>query len=228
MTAIPPPPALGAKFHADGSPAPFAGNTVICHLDPGSDAFRHMVAIQDAFRNASFAAKLAFLPPPSFHMTVFEGVCDTVRNKPGHWPDDLPNDAPCAEVTRRFSDKLAAMPAPAGFRTRPVGLRTFWPNGCAVQLAPLDGDENRKIRDYRDALSETLRLRHADHDGYPFHSTLFYLIDWLSPAEQADFTELSRHGSDRLSSAGFLFELGAPEFCAFDDLGHFERLAFLG
>lgn len=228
MTAIPPPPALGAKFHADGSPAPFAGNTIICHLDRGSDAFRRMAAVQDAFGAASFAAKLALLPPSSIHMTVFEGVCDTVRNRPGHWPDDLPNDAPCADVTRHFADKLAAMPAPSGFRLRPVGLTTFWPNGCAVQLAPLDGDENRKIRDYRDALSDILRLRHADHDGYPFHSTLFYLIDWLNPAEQAEYIALSWHWSEYLNAGETLFELGAPEFCRFDDLGHFERLALLG
>ncbi len=228
MTVIPPPPALGAKFHADGSPAPFAGNTIICHLDPASDAFNRMVAIQDGFRKSSFAAKLAFLPPTSFHMTVFEGVCDIVRDRPGHWPADMQDDAPCADVTRHFADRLAGMPAPAGFAMRAIGLQTFWPNGCAIRLAPADSSQNRMIRDYRDALSETLRLRHADHDGYPFHSTLFYMTDWLSPAEQADYVALSAELAQQMSEAEILFELGRPEFCTFDDLSHFERLRFLG
>ena len=228
MTAIPPPPSLGTKFHADGSPAAFAGNTVICHLDPAGDAFGQMAMIQDAFREASFGAKLALLPPSSFHMTVFEGVCDTVRDRPGHWPDDLAGNAPCAEVTRHFARKLAAMPAPSGFTMRAVGLETSWPHGCAVRLEPLDGAENRRIRDYRDALSETLRLRHADHDGYRFHSTLFYLIDWLSPAEQAEYTALSGQLARNIGDAALLFELGRPEFCTFDDLTRFERLAYLG
>jgi len=228
MTGLPRPPATGAKFYADGSPAPFAGNTIICHLDPGSDAFRQMVAIQDAFRNSAAAAKLAFLPRPSFHMTVFEGVCDTVRGKPGHWPDDMENDASCSQVTRHFARKLAVLPAPSGFRMRPVGLGTVWPVACGVRLEPVDGTENRRIRQYRDALAETLCLRHADHDGYPFHCTLFYLIDWLSPAEQADYLALSGQLDQQLTEAGVLFDIGPPEFCTFDDLTHFERLSFLG
>ncbi len=189
----PPPPSTGVKFTADGAPLPFAGNTFICHLDPECPAHGQMTEISKAFRSAPFSGKLAFLPPSSFHMTVFEGVCDQIRDKPGHWPADLGNDLSCDEVTRHFAANLEKIDHPSGFTMRPTGLQTYWPIGCAVHLEPFDQSENRKIRDYRDALSQALRLRHAEHDSYPFHSTLFYSVDWLSAEEQADFFQMASH-----------------------------------
>ncbi|TEA18068.1 hypothetical protein C8034_v011367 [Colletotrichum sidae] len=43
----------------------------------------------------------------SFHMTVFEGVCDQVR-QPGYWPSDLASNAPLETCNTHFEKTLSS------------------------------------------------------------------------------------------------------------------------
>jgi hypothetical protein len=71
------------KFNPDGSPRPFAGNTVICHL-PQQARFRDVVvALGNALRSSSFGTKLAVLPSDSYHVTILGGPNDQDRCQVG-------------------------------------------------------------------------------------------------------------------------------------------------
>lgn len=65
-------PARGGKFATDGSVQVWPGNTFVCHVQTGAslDALR---ALQEEVKLSRFARLFAFLPPSSFHMTVFQG-----------------------------------------------------------------------------------------------------------------------------------------------------------
>src|SRR5262245_53622902 len=95
----PPSPAglTGGKFNPDGSVRRFPGNTIIFHLSTDSPLQVLLRALYNKLDNAADLRHLyTLLPPDSWHMTIFEGVCDEVR-RPGYWPSDLPMNASLEE-----------------------------------------------------------------------------------------------------------------------------------
>src|SRR5450830_1283731 len=83
------PASVGHKFTADGQVRHFPGNTIICHIDKNSEAFRALLDINVLLERSNLLKRIVPVPPASYHMTVFAGLVDEVR-KPGYWPDDLP------------------------------------------------------------------------------------------------------------------------------------------
>ncbi|NJN16631.1 MAG: DUF1868 domain-containing protein [Oscillochloris sp.] len=72
---------VGRKFHPDGSARLFPGNTVICFAAASEPLYQAAVGLQDRLRTTSYGHRFALLPPPSFHMTVIELLCDQVREQ---------------------------------------------------------------------------------------------------------------------------------------------------
>lgn len=221
------PVAVGTKFEPDGRVRRFAGNTVICHVPADGVLFAALVAMQASYAAAPFARKLTLLPASSLHMTVFEGVCEDIR-EPSRWPRDLPTDLPLDAVTRHFAERLGCFDPACRlpFRLRPAPPTPSW-GGAVLALAPLDEAEDANLRGLRDRLAERLLLRVPTHAGYVFHITLAYVIDWLDPEEDAAIRVLYAAGARRIADLGPV-ELGPPEFCRFDDMFAFERLSLLG
>ena len=91
----------GKKFSEGGRVLEFPGNTVICRISPQSKQFHLLVRIRQQLKAQPWAEKFFFLPPSSYHMTVFEGVCDQVR-QPERWTVKLPLDAKLEEVDTFF------------------------------------------------------------------------------------------------------------------------------
>jgi hypothetical protein len=66
----PTPKDASLKFNPDGSPRPFAGNTIICHL-PQQCRFRdETAALGEALQSSSFSRKCGILPSNSYHISV--------------------------------------------------------------------------------------------------------------------------------------------------------------
>ena len=57
--------------------------------------------------DAEVAQIYTLLPPSSWHMTVFDGVCDGNRNGE-RWPGDLDREAPLLEINQTFEARLKA------------------------------------------------------------------------------------------------------------------------
>ena len=90
---------LGTRFDGDGRFLTEAGNTVVRHVVPGSDAEEALVELR-------------------------EGVIDT-RRQAHYWPDDLPLDAPIDEATRFLGDRLKGFSEPGDFNMRVVQVTPF-------------------------------------------------------------------------------------------------------
>lgn len=213
------------KFSPDGSPRPFQGNTLICHLVAQSRFRDAVTAFGDALRSSAFRQKIAFTPPDSYHMTVIPGANDLDRAASG-WPKDVALDAPIAECTRIIGDRVRAfrMHTDLPLRVRATGERLIG----SIRLEPLDELENFKLRRLRDRLaSEVLHFRQHDHDAYVFHLTLGYQLSPLTIAEETAHKLLrDRHMPD-IIDAGCLIEFGNPEYCSFFDMTRFEPLQSL-
>ncbi|MGY2046605.1 DUF1868 domain-containing protein [Methylobacterium sp. JK268] len=224
-------PWIGIKFTAAGKVLPCPGNTIICHVPPGGAAAAALEAFRAATAAEPYAGKFAFTPPSSYHMTVFEGVVDLVR-KPGFWPADLPLDAPLGACDRVFLEKLEGfdLGCEPRFRMRVAegaDDREARP-GEAIRLAPVDDQEEAKLRGLRDRLAELLRLRQPGHAAYRFHTTQTYALAPLTEPEAARYRAFRRDALARLAAAMPVLELGAPEFCFFDDMFEFRPRLYLG
>lgn len=228
---LPRPADVGRKFHADGSVRAFAGNTVICHLPEDGPAYAALMHVHERLAAVS-AHRHALLPPSSWHMTVFEGVCDQIRD-PGRWPADLPLDASLAASLAACTDLFAARLRAARFGiTAPIrmavgGVVAVHGGFLGVRLEPADPEEHLRLRTLRDRLSALLGLQVPVHRGYGFHLTLGYQIDWLEPAEQLALSEACRAATAHLLEAAPVFTFGVPAFCTFQDMHAFHPLVRL-
>lgn len=218
------PRGVPSKFDPDGNVQPFPGNTVVSHLAPSSDLYISMLGLYDKLSKSHLSHLYTMLPPSSWHMTIFEGVCDQVR-KPGFWPTDLSFDATMEECTTLFEEKLSSFSLQCdppylakitGFSPLEIGI------GVHVELRT--DEEEMRLRELRDRLSDLLQIRHPQHSSYELHLSMAYLLRHLSEDQERELKELLM---DHFKEMPLEFELGAPEFCTFDDMFAFRRVFFL-
>lgn len=219
------PAGIPGKFDRDGNVQQFPGNTIVCHLPQSSVLYTSLLGLYERLRGYRHPHLYTLLPPPSWHMTVFEGVCDKVR-RPGYWPSDLPLDAPLADCTDHFARKLFSfdLQCDPPYHLRISGMDPL-DVGIGIHLEFRDADEEARFRRMRDRISETLNLRHPGHESYGLHLSLAYLLRYPTDEQKA---ELSKLVLDHLKDAPVDFELGAPEFCTFENMFAFKRLFYLG
>ena len=172
---------VGEKFHEDGKARAFAGNSIICLVPGNSDSMRTLLRLRDQIDSQPWRTRFAMLPPSSYHMTLFDLVCDQVRT-PEHWTSALPLDAPLAKVDafmeERWSD-LPPAPTPAmRFSSLTVG------DYITIQLVPENSQAELQLRTYRNLLAEVFGIRHPGHETYAFHITLAYAVTRLTRREQ--------------------------------------------
>ncbi|MBB5751834.1 DUF1868 domain-containing protein [Prosthecomicrobium pneumaticum] len=217
--------AVGTRFDAGGRPLRFGGNTVVCHVPVVSALWRDLAALGGALAALPSAGSYAFLPPESYHMTVFGGVTAN-PDRVEVWPEGVPAATPRAAIDRLFIERLAGMRAPQRFRMRPAALRPMGTGGTVLELVPADEDELRRIRGLREALALRLGIREANHDAYAFHITFSYLLRHLS-AEAAE-AQIADHARlvATFRTARPVIELGPPEFCLFSTLERFLPVAW--
>ena len=222
------PPSVGVKFGRDGHVLPFPGNTIICHLPQQGSAAACFNALLDIYREApahAFMRKVTMLPPSSYHMTVFGAAASSDR-RPEIWPKGLPLDAPMSACHRLLAERLRTFKLDCAL---PLRMRVDLSDvdqdhlPLRVRLIPADGAESKKLSRLRDRLSETLTIREPDHESYGFHITLGYLIRWLTPEENITFRKELRRWRETLAESCPVIELGAPEYCTFDDMFAFHR-----
>jgi len=133
---------------------------------------------------------------------------------------------PLATLSAHFAAKLQAFDLDAAVPLR-IAVNKWSPFvvGIGLDLAPLDADENAKLRGLRDRLADTLQIRKPDHETYGFHATFAYLIRYPTDAQKAQLLALL---DPFLADLPASFTLGLPEFCTFENMHHFSRQLYLG
>ncbi|KAJ1548830.1 hypothetical protein HK405_014409 [Cladochytrium tenue] len=244
---------VGRKFTEDGAVRRYPGNTVVFDLPADSPLRAPLLALHRELADAnasghSLAGTLGLLPPASWHMTLFSGVCDQSRgNGRGssggggrsgdgvRWPADLPLDSPLEHCTTHFVRKLqthgltSMSPSllggggPASPVRMTVPGRTTY--GVGLHLLPASASEAQRLGGLRDRLADALQLRSKDHANYEFHLSLSYIIRVLDrgQAEELDAI-MTRHLP---AVQRMVVEFGAPDFCSFEDMAEFKPVLAL-
>ena len=205
------PSGVGRKFTSDGAVLPFPGNTIVSHLSPTAPLYKSLLDLYAKLEASHLSSLFTLLPPSSWHMTVFEGVCDQVR-RPTHWPRDLPLDTSMETCTSHFTEKLKDFSL--GEHGPPYKLRIEGISelkvGIGIHLEFVSSEEEGRLRGLRDRLADVLELRHPQHEVYELHLSMAYLLRHLDDGQKQELTALLL---DHLEQAPKEFELGAPEFC---------------
>ncbi|MFC5430525.1 DUF1868 domain-containing protein [Paraburkholderia denitrificans] len=217
---------IGKKFNIDGSVRRFPGNTIICHIPMLTVLSRGLMTVRDRVRISPFGHKFTFLPPSSYHMTVFDCMLDE-RRGPGHWPKDLPADASINDGTKFLVERLRTLDLliDAPFRIR-IGSSGIQTSLTSLTLVP-EPESEQRLRALRDAMSERFGITAPDHATYLFHTTVSYPIEELddeTPCYRVLWLDVVAELAERIGT----FELGAPEFCTFNDMFAFETHCFIG
>ena len=225
-----PPPFLGKRFDAEARPLPEPGNTMIGHVGPGA-ATDALTAARDRLAAAPAGRCFAWLPPASYHMTLYDGLLYG-RRAPGYWPPELPARASEAEADAFVFGRLAPLrpEGPAVFRMVPAAVEAArGAAGVWVRMAAESAAEEARLRAFRDACAEALGLAdRPGHADYPFHITLAYGIAWPSDADAADFDAALAEADAALRAAAPTIPIGPPELCRFADMTRFETAMTLG
>ncbi len=213
------PPDVGRKFDASGAVLPFAGNTFICHVQPRTVAHGALTEASLALQTGPASEAFSFLPPSSFHMTVFEGVCDVERNDDAdRWPARIKRDAPLSEINQTFQNDCAAVPLPKQQEVRPTGIF----GGFSVSLSGTSPLAEASLRHTRRLLRDATGIYRTDFNAYDFHITLAYPLRWLTPAEANSVMDLSDQIFDQLVTQVSHVVLGPVEFCTFEHMHAFD------
>ncbi|WP_339947592.1 DUF1868 domain-containing protein [uncultured Albimonas sp.] len=214
---------LDLRFDAQGHALPDPGCTVIAHVrEPAANAA--LATVRATMQAAGLARFWAWLPPASFHMTMFDMLLHGRRG--AAWPQHL-----SPTLSGRLADE-ALIEALRGFSldTDPVfamkldGL-TLSPSGMGVALSGRTPAEDARLRALRDRLAAATGLAaRPGHADYRFHVTLAYLIDWPAPEDAREADAMLSEAESALLGALPTLDLGPPEVCLFDDMTEFRPL----
>lgn len=225
----------GRKFAPSGQVQHWPGCTLICHIPRPGPAFEALCEARDLLRTVGVnRRKLSWLPEHSYHMTVIDLLNESHRGPlewPGDWPAAIPQDTPLDIAYRRIGDLLRTTDLGSDKPFRLVlddvlareGIRTDGYPRTGVPWVPVDAAELRRLRALRDRVSDAVGIRHRDHDGYRFHTSLAYPIARFTPAEAANYQQLYVTSMQHIRHKIPVLELGAPEFCLFESMYFFDR-----
>ena len=213
-------PSVGTKYHADGTVRRFPGCSIVCRLSPLMPQYARLEWVQTYSRDEFFAKKLAYLPPDSFHMTVFDLVCDQ-RRVPENWSDSIPLDTPLEEVEATICTALESLEFPTRrFNMKFGGLGPFHTT-LHVLLDPADWATRKALASFREEISRVTGMRHPTHDDYRFHVSLAYLLRPLSKQDKSDYLSYTAEIGARLEAVFSTLRLGQPELVLFEDMHDF-------
>ena len=209
---------IGKKFQEDGQVRHFPGNTIICHIPKESAQFQFLTEFQKQLQKQSWAHHFSFLPKSSYHMTVFEGICDQVR-KSSHWFKSLPIETPLLETDEYLRKIWSEIDIPEGFHMKATHLSIG--NVITLRLKPIDIKMNEKIRKFRDLLSEKTTLRQPNHAIYGFHISFAYKITKESFLEKLQIQRYVKQQKTYIQEHFHTLQTNPPELTYFEDMFEF-------
>lgn len=215
-------PGEGGKFTPEGAVLSFPGNTFLCHVKQDSDAFAALCEMRRDLLDLPTARHFTYLPSESFHMTVFCGVSGHPLGDDG-WPRSIAPGASLADITEIWSGQIASV---EGFSEVCVTAETLVA-GYSLQLVPGDAQSAQKLHETRARLRRYTGVWREAHDSYVFHISLGYQTKWMTEEDAQAHIAASEEIAERYLNRLSRINLGAVEFCVFENMHHFEPIAHL-
>ena len=211
---------VGRKFNEDGSVRFWPGNTMICLLDYDSLVYEKIKEIRDDFGRNKIGECLTLLPDESLHMTAIEGVVDGNRT-PEHWTTLLPCDSPLEKVDDLFQEKWKDIPQLGKVEMVFHHIRVG--TGLCVALRPKTEDDEKRIRGWREIVSEKMGLRFPSFETYEFHISLAYGYRVPNKEQMDNLENIVNEYNDEFAKDKFSFVVPEPSMTYFDNMFFFSK-----
>lgn len=208
------------KFSSEGEVQDYPGNTILCHLPDTSPLRPGLRSIYAGLSASPLYDRIVLLPPASWHMTVLDGICayDQWSREESSERLDKFNSTTSPRL-RELSHTMGWSDLAPPYKMRAVGFGLFH-TGITLRVEGATVEEDKRIRRLRNRLSEGFGFRHPNHETYGLHVSIAYFLRHLGPQEEQALTDdLTKWLGESMCE----FELGAPEFCTFQNMFAFER-----
>ena len=207
---------IGRKFFENGDVRTYPGNTVVADVTPTCSAYSVMVSLRQMVIDSGLDKYLILLPTDSYHMTVIRGLNDQVRSSDNYWPKGLAKDTPMTEVDDYITKAVTSVKMPEKIRMK-FHQAVLNDGDLKVLLVPADEEQNKILRDYRDAVATAIGLFLPGHDEYRFHITLAYVRVIAEGEDMARMEAMIEEMNRRIKGQPDI-EITAPYMAYYNDM----------
>ena len=205
------------KFDDRGNPLPFPGCTIICNIPLNTNLSDQIISFQKNIENFNPKKTYFYLPPSSFHMTLFD-CCNFNTKDTNYWPSDIDPDMDYKDIAVELNRRIQNYIFPKEFNLK---LKMFF-GGYSIILEPYSEKDEKILRNCRDELSSLLKIKFENHQRYNFHITLAYILRELNQIEINNLIEFNKKLSLDFRKKISKITFTKPQMCTFKDMLEFK------
>ena len=209
------------KFDDKGNALPFPGCTIISKIPLKTDLSDEIINFQKKIENFNPKKTYFYLPPSSFHMTLFD-CCNFNTKNTNNWPSDIDPDMDYKNIAIELSKRIQNYIFPEELNLKP---KMFF-GGYSIILEPFSDKDEKILKNCRDELSKLLKIKFENHQRYTFHISLAYILRELNQIEINNLIEFNNKLSLEFSKKFPKITFIKPEMCTFEDMLEFKSINF--
>ena len=207
------------KIDNKGNPLPFPGCTIICNIPLDTHLSEQIISFQKKIENFNPDKTYFYLPPSSFHMTLFD-CCNFNTKNTNYWPSNIDPDIDYKDIAIELNKRIQNYIFPEEFNLK---LKMFF-GGYSIILEPYSEKDEKILRNCRDELSSLLKIKFENHQRYTFHITLAYILRELNQIEIKNLIEFDKQLAFEFSKKIPKITFTKPEMCIFEDMLEFKSI----
>ena len=207
------------KFDNKGNPLSFPGCTIICNIPFNTDLSNEIIYFQKKLEKFNPKKTYFYLPPSSFHMTLFD-CCNLNTNNTNYWPSNIDPVMDYKDIATELNKRIKDYIFPKELNLK---LKKFF-GGYSIILEPFSEKDEKILRNCRDELSSLLKIKFENHQRYTFHITLAYILRELNQIEIKNLIEFNKKLSLDFSKKFPKITFTKPEMCTFEDMLEFKTI----
>ena len=207
------------KFDNKGTPLPFPGCTIICNIPLKSHLSDQIIIFQKKMKNFNPEQTYFYLPPSSFHMTLFD-CCNLNTKNTNFWPSNIDPNMDYKDVAIELNKRIQNYIFPEKLNLK---LKMFF-GGYSIILEPFSEKDEKILRNCRNELSSLLKIKFENHHRYTFHITLAYILRELKEDEIKKLLEFNKDLFHEFDKKFPKIILNKPEMSTFDNMLEFKSI----
>ena len=207
------------KFDKKGNPLSFPGCTIICNIPLNTDLSNEIINYQKKIENFNPKKTYFYLPPSSFHMTLFD-CCNLNTKNTKYWPSNIDPNMDYKNIAYELNKRIKDYIFPEELNLK---LKMFF-GGYSIILEPFSEKDEKILRNCRDDLSSLLKIKFENHQRYTFHITLAYILRELNQIEINNLIQFNKKLSLDFRKKFSKITFTKPEMCTFKDMLEFKSI----
>ena len=207
------------KFDDKGDPLPFPGCTIICNIPLNTYLSNQIISFQKKMENFNPKKTYFYLPPSSFHMTLFD-CCNLNTKNTNFWPSNIDPNMDYKDVAVELNKRIKNYIFPEKLNFK---LKMFF-GGYSIILEPFSIKDEKILRNCRNELSSLLKIKFENHQRYTFHITLAYILRELKEDEIKKLLKFNKNLFKEFDKEFPKIVLDKPEMSTFENMLEFKSV----